>query len=556
MAGTRSAPRSLLPWFALAIALGLWLRFDQLTSQLLFEDEWHAVYRVVHESPAGIFRDFAHSDSSIPLTLLYVLEARAFGLSEIGMRAPLIVAGVATLLFFPWYAARRIGVAEALVFAALLALSPLLYFFSRTARPYALTLLLGWIAHVAFRRYYDASEPRGRDAAGYAACATLATWLHPVFGPFVVGPFLAALWQCARAVGEERRRRAMRLIVLALAAALPMAALLAPPLVAHPESLRQKSGIDLPDADTLVGVWYLWFGTGATVAVLLCGALALLGFPLLWRRLPEGRSGAAGIALLALAIVVTRPAWIHNPPTFARYLLPVLPLLLLATACGAVRVGRALRAATRGIVPRLAGPLGAAAAALPVLALGVTSPLPPLLSYPNANSVHAAYGFDFRPEHNPVLRLMDGIPLSPWWASLGGHPPGTFAIAVAPFPTESVAWDAPRWQRLSRQRILHGFLEPLCADPRPTEVPVDDRFRFHNAVHLGDAAELAAHEVDFVVWQKPYRYRAHGLDVQVAADVAHCAPALQARFGPPAYEDEWLVVYRAPGAGGKRDAAG
>jgi hypothetical protein len=205
---------------------------------------------------------------------------------------------------------------------------------------------------------------------------------------------------------------------------------------------------------------------------------------------------------------------------------------------------------------RAAGALGALVAVSPVLALALTSPLQPLLRYPNANGLHAAYSFDFRPAHNPVLRLMDGIPLSPWWASLGEQSPGTLAVAVAPFPTESVGWDGPRWQRLSRQRILHGFLEPLCADPRPTEVPADDRFRFRNAVHVGDGAELAAHNVDFVAWQKPYRYHAHGLDVQVAGDVAHCGPALRARFGTPAYEDEWLVVYRAPASGITRNAAG
>jgi hypothetical protein len=150
---------------------------------------------------------------------------------------------------------------------------------------------------------------------------------------------------------------------------------------------------------------------------------------------------------------------------------------------------------------------------------------------------------------------MDGIPLSPWWDRLGDRPPGSLAIAVAPFPTESVGWDAPRWQRLSRQRIQHGFLTPLCANPRPTEVPDDERFRFRNAVHLNDDAELARHRIDFVVWQKPYRYLAHGLDVAVGADVAHCGPALSARFGTPAYEDEWLVVYRPPALGGSRDAA-
>ncbi|MDQ2963346.1 MAG: glycosyltransferase family 39 protein [Pseudomonadota bacterium] len=557
MAGTRSAHRSFLPWFALAIAVGLWLRLDQFAAQLLLEDEWHAVYRVVHDSPAATFLDFAHSDSSIPLTLLYALESRLFGLSEIGMRLPLLFAAAATLIFFPWYVAGHVGRTEALVFAALLAISPLLYFFSRTARPYALTLLLAWIAHVAFRRYFTAEAPRTADAAGYAVSATLAAWLHPVVGPFVVAPFVTAAWQCARrGPGADRRCGIARLAVLALATAPPMAALLLPPLLAHPESLRLKSGVDLPHADTLIGVWYLWFGTGAPGAVLVCGALALFGIPPVWRRLPEARSAAAGIALCALALVITRPAWIHNPLTFGRYLLPVLPLLLLATACGAVGVGRALGAALRrrGSGATVAGAFGALAAGLPVLLLALTSPLRPLLQYPNANSLHAAYQFDFRPKHNPVLRLMDGIPLSPWWERLGDRPPGSLAIAVAPFPTESVGWDAPRWQRLSRQRILHGFLTPLCVNPRPTEVPDDERFRFRNAVHLGNASELARHRVDFVVWQKPYRYVAHGLDVAVGADVGHCAAALRARFGTPAYEDEWLVVYRPPALGGARDA--
>src|SRR5258708_7950513 len=156
MAGTLSPHRSRWLWFvslALAIGAGVWLRLDQLASQLLLDDEWHAVYRVVHDAPGAVWLDFGHSDSSIPLTLLYLLEANVTGLSELGMRLPMLGAGLATLVLFPWYAARRVGHAEAVLFAAFLAISPLLYFFSRTARPYALTLLLVWVAHVAFRRY-------------------------------------------------------------------------------------------------------------------------------------------------------------------------------------------------------------------------------------------------------------------------------------------------------------------------------------------------------------------------------------------------------------------
>jgi hypothetical protein len=552
MAGTRSLRRSQLAWLAglaLAIGGGIWLRLDQLGSQLLLEDEWHAVYRVVHETPAAVFLDFADSDSSIPLTLLYLGESSAFGLSELAMRLPLIAAGIATLVLFPWYVARRFGRAEALLFALLLAISPLLYFFSRTARPYALTLLLVWVAHVAFRHYVErADRRRHRELGLYATAASLGAWLHPVVVPFVVAPFFTAAWRALQNSEAGARKVALfRLALPALAAGVPMIVLLLPPLLAHPESLSHKSGIDLPRIDTLIGVWYHWFGTGSTTAVLTCAALALVGAPTVWRRLPEAGSMLAGAALYALMIVVTQPAWVSNSLTLARYMLPALPLLLLATVCGALRLGRALRAGIRerggGIVVTTAA--GAAAAALPLAALAATTPLWPVLARPNGNSLHALYEFDFRPTHNPILALMDGIPLSPWWARLAEHPPGSIAIAVAPFPTESVGWDAPRWQRLSRQRVLSGFLTPLCANPRANEVPDDPRFAFRNAVHLGDVAELAAQRVDFVVWQKPYRYVAHGLDVPIGSDVAQCGGALAAHFGAPVYEDAWLAVYAA-----------
>jgi hypothetical protein len=534
-------------WLALAIGGGVWLRLDQLASQLLLDDEWHAVYRVVHDAPASVFLDFGHSDSSIPLTLLYLFESHAFGLSEIGMRWPLVAAGIATLVLFPGYAARHVGRAEALLFAALLAISPLLYFFSRTARPYALTLLLVYAAHVAFR-HYAAGTRRGRWAlALYAACATLAAWLHPVAVPFVVSPFVPPAWTLLRSASSATRKAALlRLAAPALAAGVPMTALLLPPLLAHPESLALKSGIDLPRVDTLIGVWYAWFGTGSTVALLICGAFAVAGAPVVWRRLPEAGSMLAGVALCVLMIVATRPAWIHNPLTFGRYLLPILPLLLLSTACGAARVGQTVSAAiaARRAIPAVAGACGAGVAAIPLLALAATTPLSPVLVHPNDNSLHAVYQFDFRRDHDPIVTFMDGIPLSPWWASLADRPAGSITVAVAPFPTESVGSDAPRWQRLSRQRVLSGFLTLLCASARANEVPDDARFRFRNAVHLGNDAALAAHGIDFVVWQKPYRYVAHGIDAQVGVDVAPCATALTARFGLPVYEDEWLTVYR------------
>lgn len=547
MAGTSSPRLKILHCvgFALAIGGGIALRLDQLGSQLLLEDEWHAVYRVAHDTASAILLDFGHSDSSIPLTLLYFAEARAFGLSELAMRWPMIAAGIAMLALFPWYVARHVGRSEALLFAALLAISPLLFFFSRMARPYALTLLFIYVAHVAFHRYVRATAPKRRDAVAYASSAALAVWLHPVVVPFAVAPFLPEAWRRLR--GHAKDHGALvRLVVLAVATGLAMAALLLPPLLAHPESLSLKTGVDLPRADTLVGVWYSWLGTGSAAACLLCGALAIVGAPVAWQRLPESRSILAGVALSALMIVATRPAWIGNALTLARYLLPVLPLLLLATACGAVRLARAIAARLPSRRAFVADGMVLAGSLVPLLALAATTPLAPVLARPNGNNLHILYEFDFRDERNPIIEHMASIPLSPWWAGLAARTRSSVTLAVAPFPEGSAGWDAPRWQRQSRQRILSGFLTPLCASAHETEVPDDARFAFRNAVHLGDAVALAAHRVDYVVWQKPYRYMRGEIDVQVARDLAACGPALRARFGTPAYEDEWLAVYRVP----------
>jgi hypothetical protein len=138
---------------------------------------------------------------------------------------------------------------------------------------------------------------------------------------------------------------------------------------------------------------------------------------------------------------------------------------------------------------------------------------------------------------------MARIPLSPWWATLAAQPRQSRTIAAAPFPVATSAWDAPRWQAESGQRVVSGFLTGVCATPRPNDVPDDARFRFRNSVHLSDSTALAARRVDYVVWQKPYRYVEPGIDVLVGADVAACGPALRQRLGAPEYEDEWLVVY-------------
>ena len=538
--GPFSASRTWTWLFVAAVVLGALLRVDQFAAQVLIDDEWHAVHQLLRLAPAQMFVDFGHADYSIPLGLLDWLESRAFGLSETAMRLPMLGCGLATLVLFPFYVAPRLGRATAAVFAVLLGIAPLLVIYSRMARPYAITLLLVWVAHAAFQQY-DAARINMRGAgAVYAVAATLAAWLHPIIAPFVVAPFLFALSDLRRESAPLRRARFIRLAALALATAVPMAALLLPPLLAHPEALTGKAGIDRPGIDTLVGVWYAWLGTPYTLAVLACVALAAFGARDVWRALPVARTAVLGIVLTLVAVTLTGIAWSHNPLTLARYLLPFAPLLLLATAAGAVKAAKHVAAPGRPV----RNAAGALIALVPALALAVESPLIPLVRHPNTQTIHLLYHVDFRPERNPYLPYMAKIPLSPFWASLAAAPRASLRIAAAPFYFESYDWDAPRWEQIGGQAVIPGFLTGLCVEQRAGEAPPTPAFRFQNAVHLADKAALAAHRIDYVVWQKPFVQTGRGQRENIGADTAHCEAALRERFGAPAFEDAHLIAFR------------
>jgi hypothetical protein len=195
-----------------------------------------------------------------------------------------------------------------------------------------------------------------------------------------------------------------------------------------------------------------------------------------------------------------------------------------------------------GTMPRRV--LWAAIAMGPCIALALLSPLAPLLRHPNDQTLQLVNYIDFRPEKNPLLPRIEGIPLSPFWAGLAARPAGTLRIAAAPAYFESYNWDAPRWERLSGQAVLPGYLTGLCVEQRWGEVPRDPAYRFRNAVHLADDAALATKAIDYIVWQKPYTQSSAGKNESIGSDTAQCESKLREKFGPPAYEDAEIIAFR------------
>ncbi len=531
----RLSPRFFVGALLLSLAIGAFLRLDQITAQVLIEDEWHAVHQLIYSSPQRVLSSFGNADYSIPLTLYDWALADWIGLGELGLRLPMLVAGIATVVALPWAMRGRLDDRSVALFALLLAVSPFLVSYSRIARSYAVTLLGVYAAFWCLERATRGRGIRWPPATGYAVLCGLVVWTHVVTGPFLVAPLIAMWWSAGRGRGLPVRP----LVLLTGLTGAAMAVAVLPPLLGDPQAVTGKAGVDRLTFQTIVGALHLWTGSDSRTVVLLALAFAAIGWSTVWRATPIARWALLGTALTCVALLVMQPWWVDRPLAFARYLLPAVPLILLFVAAGIVRAGDI---ALRMMRKDEAHPAWMLAGAAALLALWVlTSPYADLLQRPNSYEQHSYFQLDYRVQHNPIRVAFDTFPISAFWTGLASAPPETITVAVAPFRYATYQWPAPLWERASRQRVIPAFLWGTCEPWLAGEVPPDRRFRFRNAVHVRDEERLAMKGVDYLAY--------HKIAENPQPD---CESWLRKRYGAPHYEDPTFVVWsvrRSAGTG-------
>ncbi len=533
--------------FVCLVIIGIYLRLDQFYLQVLLDDEWHAVHQLLQKTPKELFLSIGYADYSIPLALLYFVEAKYFGLSELLMRWPMMLAGIASLFVLPLYMRKRFGDRLVLVFAGLLAISPLLIIYSRTARPYSLTLLFSLLAIAAFYRFVAADKNQWQVAAVYICAGVLSVWLHLISLPLVLAPFLTL---GLTALYQRDWESVSRMFWLGMVTGICLLVLLLPPLLAHPQALVAKLGIDDFSIETVSGALFLWFGTSSSVLVVVSLVLAGIGSRRLWRELKILPAILLGLALTLIVMFLSQPAWVRHSLTFARYLLVLMPLLLLALALGLLRVS--------DWVNRVFGKFGK----LLVIFFGfgyigfviATSPVQKFLAKPNSNSLHLIYKFDFRTEKNVIAKQQANIPVSQFWAKFSSLPADSMKIAAAPFYFESYNWNAVRWEEISGQRVMPAYLLGLCGNQRWGEVPNNHNYRFKNAGYAIDKEDLIRRGFDFLVFQKAVTYLTAQGRLSLGEKTMNCERKLRDNLPLPVYEDEWLIAF--PLSSGARAALG
>jgi mannosyltransferase len=321
------------------------LRFATLGVQAYHHDEVVTASRVLRGSFRHAMEAVGFSESAPPLYYaLAWLWTQLTGTGEFGLRSLSALAGVATVpvayLLGAELRGRRAGIAA----AALVAVNPMLLWYSQEARSYAPLVLLTALAALYFVRALGTSTGR-RNLTLWGVFSALALATH-YFAIFPIA--LEAVWLLWR-----RRRGAAGGLCIVLLAGLALA-----PLALHQMSLGHAEwigGRSLGHRLWEAGASFVVGETGDVIArpesvlpavVPLLAVLAALG--LLAIRGDRGERRAGGLILTLAAVTIAGPLALAlaapgKDYVLARNLLPALVPLLTAVAIG-LTLHRARRA--------------------------------------------------------------------------------------------------------------------------------------------------------------------------------------------------------------------
>lgn len=560
--------------FALAFAFlcGLWLRVYLLADQVFIDDEWHGLYYVIGKSPAWLLTHFSIPGATcIPLNFYTWVLGATMGWSELMLRLPSLVCGVLCVVVGPLLARKFIGTRRAVLLAFLLAICPVLIFYSRICRPYSAVALLAFAALLLAARWMRSGGLR--PALLFIGAGVLAIYFHLFAVVTVAAPLLAAFvfhaWR--RRPGIPRGAVAGPSLQQWIGVTVVMAgitALLTLPALIH--SLQSTFfNIALKGTfrlDSLPRMAQLISGTGQPVLAALFWAALIAGAIEQCRRNPWlGWMLVSLYPLHALALILSRPDAAQSAILLTRYCIPLVPVSLLFVACG-------IQAALEAITARatLQPALQTLTAFAYVIALAITGPLPQCYVAPNNFTSHGNYQHrygsidwqrsfysDFTPAGFTLITTVRADEVSPFYQLLADHPDGR-PIVEYPMMIGDHFNPLYYYQHFHRRQVLVGYTTDMSLsrglapgniygstyiDQVLSLVHDPSRLRFRNLVSMEDLSAMRGRGVEYVILHK--RFEAQ------LPEVAPTPPELERLWheyrmtlGAPFYEDAHIAVFR------------
>lgn len=336
-----SAPRVETVALCALTAVAAALRCTSL-SRSLFTDEAYSL-ALAQRGFGHMLALFGYESNGTPYALALWPTIRIFGDGEAVLRAPALLAGVASVPALWWSVRGRVGPIVALTAAALLALNPMAIFYSQQARAYSMTMLAGILAFGALARALDGRSER-RVWVGYVAAMAALAYCDLLAAPIV----LPAQALMARRAGAANRRRWLWSLVAVAACCLPLL------VAAAIERSRRNALYWLPRPDrSLVVLTVQEFSAGfsgstAVRWLVLAAAAALVAGALVLARRRRGGEGTLPFALawgLGPPAILLAASFL-TPVFYPRYAIVALAGLCLLLAVSADRLASVGRSAS------------------------------------------------------------------------------------------------------------------------------------------------------------------------------------------------------------------
>ncbi len=319
------------------VVLGLAARLYRISSQSLWMDEglsWE-----VATLPLPAMRHFVLAKE--PWNGFYYSLLKiwidVFGASELSMRMPSVIAGVATIPLIYTVGKKLFGTRSGLVAALLFAVSPMAVFFAHEARTFTLEWMLIAVALLFLLRVLE--KPSFGNLAGWIAASVLAAYAHPYSATAVPAELLSL-------VMLERHRVPWGHL---LAGTAILGLLVAPLLwLVRREANQLASWIPALSWDSLGrsvygmfnGLWAdgFWTDPSGQMVVTAYALGVLIGIIAFVRAWDQSRAAAMPFVLTSLSVLVPFGLVVAysalRPSLSYRYMLFTLPALCLFVAGG------------------------------------------------------------------------------------------------------------------------------------------------------------------------------------------------------------------------------
>ena len=552
--------------------LGIFLRLYLLRGQIPLNDEWHGPLYVTAHPLSYLLRHASFAATCPPLNAYQWILLHTVGWSELGLLLPSLLPGILALFIFPPMVKKMHGNFTGIAFALLLALSPLLTFYSRVDRPYSMLVFLVFLS--VYSAGFWLLSNKKRYLWIHVLSGVSAVYFHPVaivsiFAPLAIGGACSVFkTYLSRHFPVPQIRPSLPAIFLTGILLLVFSTTALMPSWGASTVVMGKN--PLPTQEIWRQFALMLFGTSSSLmaVVLLCfgvnGAVILLRKNFFW--------GAVFVLLWflhVLMIVVSRIFCVDVAIVLARFLIVLFPICFIWVGIAAEECFLFIQKNSRNPGKILLG-----GALLLVGALLLTSPLRETYKAPNNFTNHSAFqeSYEFDGWQKPVrsrifpdssIGQLTDIP--EFYRAL---PKKNQCLIEYPMLLGDYFNFYYYYQHFHKKRIVAGYTDAVHLTDKQKDcifgsyfidhvlgaVQDKSRLRFRNMVDIFDQGAVRKTGADYLVVHrnlmneffpgKPYS------GTEQTPDIKNCTEKLRAQYGAPVYEDRQMLVFTLSGTKG------